>query len=353
MGQNIYQTSGKFLIWNSVVLLSVTMLFLTPPCFARNKKTVVLLETMPVPAVLEHSRWFLDELENLGYIPGKTLDLIRFNADGDREKTKNFLSRMLSEKKPDLVVTNATLASQEAMPFLQAINIPQLFFTVADPVGAGLIREVGIPTGSNMTGRVYSLDRRAKIKNILRLVGQLPLKKPLRFGFIHSTYPSSMDDISKLSKAAQSFGEVRFVPYRIQYEKVPKGIPEMLAQVKKAIHELEDQVDFWWEPVGPLGELHEYDQLLHQLSSHPVAFSNTLEGVKTNGSLLYMSPDAEKYGRETAAVAHAILSGTPPGDIPATTPEDFLLAFNLKTALKLNIIVPSDMFELAGRHIYK
>jgi len=65
-----------------------------------------------------------------------------------------------------------------------------------------------------------------------------------------------------------------------------------------------------------------------------------------------MSPDAEKYGRETARIAHAILTGRPAGDIPVTTPDSFLLAFNLKTALPLNIVVPSDLFGLAGSHVY-
>lgn len=339
-------------IWPGILIHIVALLLLIPPGFAQQKKRLVLMETMPVPLVLAHSKWCLDELKTLGHIPGETVDLIRFNMDGDRQKARDFLAKILSAKKPNLVLTNATLASQEAMPFLKRSNIPQLFFTVADPIGAGLISEADSPTNGHLTGSIYSLDQRTMIKNMLRLVGQLPMLKPLRFGIIHSSYPSSKSEVNHLMKASQSIEDIVFIPYQIQYQKVPQGVPEMLKQVKVGIEQLENRVDFWWEVAGPLGELYEFDQLFHQLSSHPVALSHTLDAVKHQGSLLYMSPDAEKYGREVATIAHAILTGTDPGTIPVTIPAAFLLAINLKTALKMNIVIPSDMFELAGRHIY-
>jgi len=48
-----------FCVVTGMIFFNVLMLY--PSCFAGDKKTVVLLETMPVPAVLEHSKWFLDD----------------------------------------------------------------------------------------------------------------------------------------------------------------------------------------------------------------------------------------------------------------------------------------------------
>ncbi len=44
-------------------------------------------------------------------------------------------------------MSNATLASQTAAKLLDGTNIPQLFFTVSDPVGAGLVKSIGLSTG--------------------------------------------------------------------------------------------------------------------------------------------------------------------------------------------------------------
>lgn len=343
---------GKSSLFTCLLMLVICLLW-EQGSAANQKKTVVLLETMPVPVVLEHSGWFLDELKVLGYTDGGNMNLIRLDAQGDRQRARDILENVLKETRPDLVVTNATLASQEAMPYLAKEKIPHLFFTVSDPVEAGLILEIGQATGTNITGKAYSLAQSAKIDNLLRFIGQLPLNRPIRFGIIHSSYPSSVSDVNALIAAADARDDVVFLPYMIPYKEIPAGKADMLAETNTGLAELEEKVDFWWQPVGPLGEMSEYAEMLRTGSSHMLAFGVTLESVKNYGALLYMSPDRERYGRETARLAHAILSGTDPGTIPPTPPADFILAFNLKTALKLNIVVPSEMFQLAGKHIYK
>ena len=139
----------------------------------------------------------------------------------------------------------------------------------------------------------------------------------------------------------------------VDYRKIPDGIPAMLVDVRNGVEKLEDKVDFWWQPVGPLGELDQYAELLQTVSKHPTVFATTLASVENHGALLFMSPNRESYGRETAQIAHAILTGTEPGTIPPTPPAEYILALNLKTALLLNIVIPSEQFKLAGDHVYQ
>jgi putative ABC transport system substrate-binding protein len=101
-----------------------------------------------------------------------------------------------------------------------------------------------------------------------------------------------------------------------------------------------------------LGETIEYTRTLLADSEHPIAFGTKLSSVKM-GALLHVTPDWEASGRETAAIAHAILKGADPGTIPVTPPETFLLGLNLATALELDLIVPPDLMQLAGPHIYR
>jgi putative ABC transport system substrate-binding protein len=319
---------------------------------AQDIKRVILLETMPVPAVLEHSKWFQTQLREMGYEEGKNLNLTILKAEGDRELAEKLLSAELAKGNPDLVVTIATLASQTAAKLLNDTDIPILFFQVSDPVGAGLVKQINAPTGTNITGKVYTVSRDAKIEMILRLVGQTVAHRPVRFGFIHSTYPSALGDIRELKHIEKARDDIVFIPYEIQYKEVPAGLPAMLEETKRTVKTLEDKIDFWIEPMGPLGETAEYTRILLENSAIPIVLGTKLDSVKM-GALMHVTPNMEASGRETALLADQILKGKDPGQIPVTPPSDFDLGINLTTALRLNIVVPLDILQLAGEHVYR
>lgn len=305
-------------VFSSMAICLLLLVGAALPLSAAPRR-ILLLETMPVPAVLAHSRWFIEEMELIGRRDGMELEITVLNAQGDRERARRLLESELARGRPDLVVTNATLATQTAQSLLGGTDIPILFLTVSDPVGAGIIDAVGVPTGTNITGRVFTIPREVKINIVLQLVGQILPGRIPRFGFIHSDYPSSMGDARELKSAAAASGELQFIDHTISYRKVPEGLEAMLQEVSAAVALLEDQVDFWWEPSGPLGETNEYTALLLAESSRPVIFGNKLDSVKA-GALVHLTPDMEKSGREVARLAAQILLGTDPGRIPPFPP---------------------------------
>lgn len=313
---------------------------------------VVVLETMPVAAVTEQSRFFQTYLKEMAAADGIPLDLVVLKAEGNRDRAERLLDNAIAAEKPDLVVSVATMATQAAAARLKGTGTPLLFLCVSDPVGAGIVDRIGVPTGTHITGKVYTVSRESKIRMALRLVGQREGRNPVRFGFIHSDYPSAVGDIRALEAIANEMPDVAFVAHRLPYRQVPDGLPAMLADVEKGIAALADRIDYWWEPSGPLGETDAYTQTLLAGSDRPIVFGTKLSSVKM-GALLHVTPDWAASGRETAAIAHAILDGADPGAIPVTPPETFLLGLNLSTALKLNIIVPPDLMQLAGPHIYR
>ncbi len=334
------------------VLLASLFSSLLCPARAAAPKRVILLETMPVAAVAEQSRSFQHHLERMADKSGIPLDLVVLKAEGDRKRAGRLLANALDAGRPRLVATVATMATQTAVERLGGTSTPILFFCVSDPVGAGIVEAVGVPSGTNVTGKVYTVSRRSKIRMTMRLVGQTTASRPIRFGFVHSDYPSSVGDINALMSIAEGMPDITFTPYRLPYRDVPDGIPDMLADVKKGIAQLADRVDFWWEPSGPLGETAAYTQTLLAASGTPIAFGTKLGSVE-RGALLHVTPDWEASGRETAAMAMAILRGADPGAIPVIPPDTFRLGLNLATALKLGIVVPPDLMQLAGPHIYR
>ncbi len=322
------------------------------PVNAAETKRIILLETMPVPVVLEHSRWFITYLNKLGYIAGESLDLEVLQANGDANLAETLLIKAINQNKPDLVVTNATLASKAAVKVLKDTKIPVLFFTVSDPVGAGIIKEVGISTGTNVTGRIHMIDRTLTVNMVMRLIGPAVKHRPIRIGYIHSTYPSALGDIRELNSIAEKNPDIEFISYQLPYRKVPEGLPEMLEDTRKGIEALKDKVDFWWEPSGPLAEVEAYTNLLLTNSKAQILKGTTLQSVK-QGALVYLSPSQEGTGKEVALIADAILKGARPNDIPVTYPDSMILGINLSTAIKMGITIPMDIMELAGKHVYR
>jgi putative tryptophan/tyrosine transport system substrate-binding protein len=335
----------------SFALLVAAVLALASPIGAQAAVRILLLETMPVPVVLAHSKWFKAQLGDMGYAPGRNMALEVLEAKGDRGTAEALLKTALAKGRPDLVVTNATMASQTAVHILRGTGIPILFMTVSDPVGAGIIQAIGVPTGTNITGRVHTINRRTRIDMVMRLIGGTNREKPVRIGFIHSTYPSAMGDIRELRAEAGNRRDIAFVPFQVAYRKVPAGVPAMLKDVSAGIDALNERIDAWWEPSGPLGELGAFTRLILEKSKKPIAMGTKIRSVQL-GALLHLTPSIEGSGRETARLADAILKGADPGKIPPVPPAAFDLGINLKKALELNIVVPPDLLKLAGPNVF-
>ncbi len=337
-----------------LVFFMVCVALLGPgPIFAAEGKVrILVIETMPVPVVLEHSRWFQKGMEDLGYRNGVNAELIVYDAAGDRERAVAFLKKELQEGKPDLVVTFATLASQAAHQVLKGSDVPVVFAVVSDPVGAGLIEKVNAPTGANITGRVFTLFREIKINLAMRLLSQIRKGRPVRFGIIHSSYPSSRGDVKAFKQIAEGRKDVEFLSHEVEYKEMPLGLETMLAEAVKGVRELEGRVDYWWQPSGPLGEVKEYTEMLQKNSDLVIGYGNTMMSVEM-GALMTVNPDFQEGGLEIARLADSILRGLNPAEVPVTAPESFSFGANLSTALKLGIAVPSDLMDLAAEHIYR
>lgn len=345
-------TNGHHIKRIGILLVACFFLFLLS-AQASQIKNIVVIVTMPVPVCDSNLKWFLAELDRLGYKDGETMNLRIIRANGDREFAENELRKIIKIRKPDAVATIATLASQAAMTVLKDTNIPIFFSNVSDPVGAGLIKKVGKPTGTNISGRVFTVPKEVRLEVARRLARQIVSEdKPIRLGYIFSSYSSSVGEYKRLQTIARENADIQLESYRLDYKKVPEGIASMFADVKSGIKALSGKVDFWWEPQGPLGELPEYTRLLLDNSKIPILMGQKLESVAM-GALLHITPDAREGGREAAEFVDAILKGADPGQIPVKASSVFQVGINLTTALKLNIVVPSDIIELAGEHLYR
>ena len=101
--------------------LLVFFFIVQPSSGAADKlKYIILLETMDVKEVIDRSNWFQVQMKELGYEEGINIELVVLKAKGSYQLAESLLKNAIRIRKPDLVVTNATLASQTAnkVPFV-------------------------------------------------------------------------------------------------------------------------------------------------------------------------------------------------------------------------------------------
>lgn len=335
-----------------LTLLLVIALILTAISSAQAQPLrILMVETMPVPVVLQHEDYFLEGMKKLGYKPGDNIILDSIKAEGDKIRAKTELENYIKKHRPDIVVSFATLASQAANEILAGTNIPLVFCVVAGPVKAGLIKEVGQPTNTNVTGLIYTLLRQSKMDLAKALLTQQHPDRPTRIGIILSSYPSSVDDANKMKNLAENNGQLEFFLHQLDYRPMPDGLDDMLADAKKGIDQLSAQIDYWWIVPGPLGETKEFTELLLE-SGVPVGLCHTPDCIK-KGGLFYVNPSYKESGYQVASIVDSILKGTPPGTIPPVPPDNFDFGINLSTAIELGIVVPSEYLELAGDNVWR
>lgn len=343
---------NKNWLWLNVVIPFCMVVFIATifalPSRAAVAHRIVLLETFDLPVILEHTRFFLCSMEKLGY----RKDEIRIlKAQGDPKRAERLLLEAIRNDRPDIIVSNATLASQAAHTISVAHKIPMVFFVVSDPVGAGIVSKVNAPSRQLITGIVHSVPRETKIEMVMRILKPLQHDgRPIRFGFIHSSYPSARGDLRMLREAAGKRTDVKFIAYEIPYHEQNFNIQQTMALLAQGIEELEPEIDFWWIPQDPVGELEEFVETLSKHSRHPIVCGTNPGSIK-HGALMYIAADTEEGARETASMVDLILKGTAAGSIPIHAPAKIDYGVNLSTAIKMGVAIPSDLLTLAGQNI--
>ena len=106
-------------------------------------------------------------MRELGYVDGKTMVVDRRSAEGDLARLPALAAEMVKNR-PDVIVaivSAAAVAAKEATS-----TIPIVLAGAADPVAAGLVRNLSRP-GGNITG--LSSQSASAIGKLLELVRQL------------------------------------------------------------------------------------------------------------------------------------------------------------------------------------
>ena len=298
---------------------------------AERKRLGVLAGGTRKETLAFHAASMAKPLAELGWIEGRTLEIVWRFAEGDESRFPA-LAKELVEARPDVIGTASTGRTRALQ--LATRTIP-IVTTVGDPVGSGFAQSLARP-GSNITG--FSLGTtEAALKQFELLKAALP--RLATVVIVREMTPAFRDVTDSFASAARATG---------------------IAATTRAVSSLADVEDvFRAVPPGGRGAAallrlpsDSNDRAVMQLAIRlrvPTLVPND-EMVEAGGLLSYTFV-LEDQDRRTAVVFDKLFRGADPGLIPFELPQRATLAINRRTAAAIGVKFPADFAIRATRVI--
>jgi len=292
------------------------------PCFANNRPVIAVIKSWDIEAYNTALKGFNKLLEEEGI----NARLLNYNMKGKEEKGHKIAKEVIS-KKPDLVFTLGTRATQIAVQDIK--DIPVVFSMVLEPVASGFVESME-SSGNNLTGASMDIPIKVQFETLASVV--LGLEK---VGVLYNVEENGAI-ITRASNIAEEMG-LELVAITVSSEK----------DVPRAMSKLGKKIDALWMVVDKIVFSPSSRQfiLLHTLKNK-IPFMAISPFVKP-GALLALSCDNADIGRQAGQLTVKILNGAQPTDLPVTVPEKVRLSINLKTGKRIKLKIPSQIVDKA------
>jgi putative tryptophan/tyrosine transport system substrate-binding protein len=274
-------------------------------------------------------------MRDLGWLEGRNLQTEYRWAGDDGDGLRNH-ARELVRMGPDVILVNSTPASIALHE--QGGSVPAVFVQVTDPVGAGLVANLGQP-GGNLTGfTTFEFSIGSKWLEMLKVVA--PHVTRVALVFSPRTAPFADMFWGPIEAAAPIFDAM---PIRAA---VGSGVE--IGAVLEA---------FAREPNGGLIVLPDVTTMNHRDAIIELAERHRLPAMypfryfAVSGGLMSYGPDLRDVFRRAAAYVDRILRGTRPGDLPVQAPIWLEQVMNLRAAKVLGITMPPLLLARADEVI--
>ncbi|EHI69174.1 ABC transporter substrate-binding protein [Streptococcus ictaluri] len=280
-----------------------------------EKVTVGIVQYAEHAALDQARQGFLEVLDEAGFKEGKTLKVIKKNAQGEQANLQTMVEQVAG--KTDL---NFAIATPAAQALLTADSeTPSVFTAVTDPVQAGLVDSLKKP-GGNMTGSIDATDVKQQVDLLSRAFPQA--KKVGIF------YNSSEVNSEWQAKAAQKALEQKRI-------KVVTKTVTTSNDVQAVMSSLASQVDAVFLPTD------------NTVASTAATIGEVLKEAKVpamgsdeaylDAVLFTSGVDYHAIGRQAGQKALKLLKGQKPANLSVAKPQKTKIAVNEEMAKVLGI----------------
>jgi len=238
------------------------------------------------------------------------------------------------QQKPDLLYCVADPDPQACQK--ATTTIPVVFTQVSDPVKSGLVKSLARP-GGNLTG-IGSLRAELTAKRLQLFKETVPSLRRVLVTY-DPRAPEEQEAVTIARGAAR----------RLDLTLLERPITAAL-EIEPALAELRDGGRDGILVVQPGPNLNILGRSLEVATSNKLPAMYPSSFWSQFGALASYGPGQHLQGRQAARLAHKILTGTAPGEIPVELPDRIEFIINLKTAKRLGLEVPRLML-LRADHV--
>jgi putative tryptophan/tyrosine transport system substrate-binding protein len=316
----------------AAVLLSACEEQTKPP--GRTWHVGLLLTGLTEDAVASQRRVIVERLAQHGFVEGRNLR-VELRRGGYIRTDDAVIARELVARQPDAILVDT---SPLAMGTREATNtIPIVFTGVADPVGAGLIKDFAHP-GGNATGVHFSqLGIASKRVELLREL----LPGARRVLVVRHLGGPESDVLPHLHREASRLG-IEIVETDAKWG---QGFvaPPASSGTPDAMYSGEPWMIYGAEDVA--------DQIIRFAAEKriPSLFWEAA-AAERGATLAYGVNVIRELGRAADQLAR-VLKGAKPGELPVDTSTEYELVVNKKAAAAIGIPIPASIIARANRVI--
>jgi putative ABC transport system substrate-binding protein len=331
-------------------LLFVFVPIVTFSAWAKEKVDVAIIETLPVAIVTESRIAFEAELQRL--MPDKDIHFRVYNAEGSVEQADALLSDMLADSTPDLVVSLATLATRAVLNKDELLSIPKLFMVVSEPVTEGIVAAFGARSKRNITGESHVVDATVKLDILDGVFQASEPVKTRKIALLHTTYPSSFNAANALLARQATYQNIQFISIETPYIAKEAGLETMKEDIISLLKAEKTALDGYWLSAGPLIETPNLIADIKKQTGLLPLFAESVSAVQ-EGALIGIVSQPQDIGISAANKAERILALGSSETIPVEQIENFTVAVNVTTAIKLQLPIPSNYLKISEQHVYQ
>ena len=277
---------------------------------------------------------FFRDLQELGYVEGKNLEITWRSSDGKNERLPQ-LAAELVQMKVDLIVVIGSTPLRAAQQV--TASIPIVFVAVGDPVALGFVASLAKP-GKNTTGvSIQSTD--LSIKS-LELLGAVVPKLSRVAVLLNSTNPGALGVLTQIQIAAK--------PANISVSAFEAESDSQIDAAFTAFARTRPDALI----VGPDPFFTGRARLIAELAARnrlPAIYS--FNPYPEAGGLMSYGENVTAHFRRGARVVDRVLKGAKPADLPVEQPTRLELVLNMKTAQALGLNIPQSMLLRVDRVI--
>lgn len=298
-----------------------------------EEKTVFVSQFVEHPALNRTVQGILDGLRERGFVPGVNLKWRLESAQGNVALASQ-IAHKFAQRQPDIVVGVGTISAQTLLKYVFSHQLPLIFTSVTDPVGAELV-----------TNLESSTEQLSGISNFVPLEPQIALFRQIqpnlkRLGILYN--PGEINSRYIIEQLEELCSRLNIT--------LVKQVVTKMADLAQATLSLSQRVDalFVSNDNTVLGGLQSVVNSCRRMGI-PLYVSDTDAVVL--GCVAALGPNQYQIGVQTAQMVTRVLEGEELTQLPVELPKDRELHLNLEAARLAGLSIPRELLSAAAQVI--